>query len=98
MRPVKSFEDLEVWQKGKTLTIRIYEIAAHFPKDEVYGITSQIKRAALSVPANIAEGFGRYHFLDKAKFYLNARGSLYELKSHLINRERPAVHSGRRGG
>ena len=84
MRPVKSFEDLEVWQKGKTLTIRIYEIAAHFPKDEVYGITSQIKRAALSVPANIAEGFGRYHFLDKAKFYLNARGSLYELKSHLL--------------
>lgn len=50
----------------------------------MYGITSQIKRAALSVPANIAEGFGRYHFLDKAKFYLNARGSLYELKSHLL--------------
>jgi four helix bundle protein len=50
----------------------------------VYGITSQVKRAALSVPANVAEGFGRYHFLDKAKFYLNARGSLYELKSHLL--------------
>ena len=50
----------------------------------MYGITSQVKRAALSVPANVAEGFGRYHFLDKAKFYLNARGSLYELKSHLL--------------
>jgi four helix bundle protein len=84
LRTIKSFEDLEVWQKGKTLTLRIYEIASYFPKDEVYGITSQIKRAALSVPANIAEGFGRYHFLDKAKFYLNARGSLYELKSHLL--------------
>jgi len=84
LRPVKSFEDLEVWQKSRALTLRIYEIANHFPKDEVYGITSQIKRAALSVPANIAEGFGRYHFLDKAKFYLNARGSLYELKSHLL--------------
>lgn len=84
MGTIKSFEDLEVWQKGKTLTLRIYEIAAHFPKDEVYGITSQVKRAALSVPANVAEGFGRYHFLDKAKFYLNARGSLYELKSHLL--------------
>lgn len=47
-------------------------------------MTSQIRRAALSVPANIAEGFGRYHYLDKAKFYLNARGSLYELKSHLL--------------
>jgi four helix bundle protein len=81
VRTIKSFEDLEVWQKGKTLTLRIYEIASHFPKDEVYGITSQIKRAALSVPANIAEGFG---FLDKAKFYLNARGSLYELKSHIL--------------
>ena len=84
MGTIKSFEDLEVWQKGKTLTLRIYGIVADFPKDEVYGITSQIKRAALSVPANIAEGFGRYHFLDKAKFYLNARGSLYELKSHLL--------------
>jgi four helix bundle protein len=84
LRPVKSFEDLEVWQKGKVLTLRIYEIAGKLPKDELYGITSQIKRAALSVPANIAEGFGRYHFLDKAKFYLNARGSLYELKSHLL--------------
>jgi four helix bundle protein len=84
LRPVKSFEDLEVWQKGKDLTLRIYEIAGKLPKDEVYGITSQIKRAALSVPANIAEGFGRYHFLDKAKFYLNARGSLYELKSHFL--------------
>jgi four helix bundle protein len=84
LRAIRSFEDLEVWQKSKTLTLQIYQIANHFPKDEVYGITSQIKRAALSVPANIAEGFGRYHFLDKAKFYLNARGSLYELKSHLI--------------
>ena len=49
-----------------------------------YGITSQMKRAALSVPANIAEGFGRFHFMDKAKFFLNARGSLYELKSHVL--------------
>jgi four helix bundle protein len=81
---VKTFEDLQVWQKSKKLTLRIYEITTAFPKDETYGITSQMKRAALSVPANIAEGFGRYHFLDKAKFYLNARGSLYELKSHLM--------------
>ena len=84
MKTIKTFEDLEVWQKSKNLTLQIYDIAIAFPKDEMYGITSQIKRAALSVPANLAEGFGRYHFLDKAKFYLNARGSLYELKSHLI--------------
>ena len=62
---IKSFEDLEVWQKGKTLTLRIYEIAAHFPKDEVYGITSQVKRAALSVPANVAEEFGVTIFSPK---------------------------------
>jgi four helix bundle protein len=84
MSEIKTFEDLDVWQKGKLLTLKIYEISSHFPKDEVFGIYSQVKRAALSVPANIAEGFGRYHFLDKAKFYLNARGSLYELKSHLL--------------
>ena len=84
MSTIRNFEDLEVWQQGKTLTLKVYEITSHFPHDEVYGITAQVKRAALSVPANIAEGFGRFHFMDKAKFYLNARGSLYELKSHLL--------------
>ncbi len=84
MGTIKSFEDLEVWQKGKKLTIKIYELTANFPREEVYGMTSQLRRSSLSVPANIAEGFGRYHFMDKAKFYLNARGSLYELKSHLL--------------
>ncbi len=74
MRTVRTFEDLEVWQKSKRLALQVYEITTAFPKDEMYGIISQIKRAALSVPANIAEGFGRYHFLDKAKFYLTARG------------------------
>ncbi len=81
---IKSFEDLEVWQRAKDLAIKIYMITKDFPKDEVFGITSQIKRAALSIPANIAEGFGRFHYLDKAKFYLNARGSIMELKSHLL--------------
>ena len=79
-----SFEDLEVWQMGKNIVIETYQISTHFPKEESFILASQIRRAALSVPANIAEGFGRYHYLDKAKFYLNARGSLYELKSHLL--------------
>jgi four helix bundle protein len=73
-----------VWQKGRDLVIKIYELTGNFPKEELFGITSQLKRASLSIPANIAEGFGRFHFLDKAKFYLNARGSLYELRSHLL--------------
>jgi len=81
---IKSFEDLEVWQWSKDLAIEVYGITKDFPKDEVFGITNQIKRAAVSISANIAEGFGRYHYLDKAKFYLNSRGSLFELKSHLL--------------
>lgn len=81
---IKSFEDLEVWQLSKDLAIEVYGITKDFPKDEVFGITNQIKRAAVSISANIAEGFGRYHYLDKAKFYLNSRGSLFELKSHLL--------------
>ena len=64
--------------------MEIYQLTAYLPKEEAFVLTPQIRRAALSVPANIAEGFGRYHYLDKAKFYLNARGSLYELKSHLF--------------
>jgi four helix bundle protein len=81
---IKSFEDLEVWQKGKELVLAVYGITRDFPNDETYGLAAQVKRAALSVPANIAEGFGRYHYMDKAKFYHNSRGSLYELKSHLL--------------
>ena len=69
---------------GKATVMEVYQLTTHFPKEESFALTSQIRRAALSVPANIAEGFGRYHYLDKAKFYLNARGSPYELKSHLL--------------
>jgi four helix bundle protein len=81
---VKSFENLEVWQIGRDLVTQVYTLTASLPQSEAFGLIAQIKRAALSVPANIAEGFGRYHYMDKAKFYLNARGSLYELKSHLL--------------
>lgn len=81
---IGSFEDLEVWKMAKELVVEFYNVVSVFPKDEVFGITSQIKRTVLSMPANIAEGFGRYHYLDKAKFYLNARGSLFELKSHIL--------------
>jgi len=81
---VKSFENLEVWQIGRDLVTKVYMLTVSLPQSETFGLTAQIKRAALSLPANIAEGFGRYHYMDKAKFYLNARGSLYELKSHLL--------------
>ena len=81
---VNSFENLEVWQIGRDLVIKVYMLTASLPQSEAFGLIAQIKRAVLSVPANIAEGFGRYHYMDKARFYLNARGSLYELKSHLL--------------
>lgn len=80
----KTFEDLSVWQKAKDLILEIYRYTKSFPKEEVYNLTSQIRRSALSVAANIAEAFGRYHYLDKNKFYYNARGSLEELRSHFI--------------
>ena len=82
--PVKDFQDLEVWHLGKQLTLLAYKLTEPLPSSEAFGLTSQIRRAALSVPANIAEAFGRYHYMDRVKFLLNARGSLNELKSHLI--------------
>lgn len=78
------FENLEVWQLGKGVVEQVYNVTEAFPKEELYGLTSQIKRAALSIPANIAEGTGRYHYKDRINFYLASRGSLYELKSHLL--------------
>jgi len=79
-----SFTEMPVWQKAHKLALDVYELTASFPKEEVYGLTSQIRRAALSVSGNIAEAFGRFHYLDKNKFYLNARGSLEETKNYLI--------------
>lgn len=81
---IKSFEDLEVWQLGRTLTLRVYELTEAFPQREIYGLADQIRRAAVSVPDNVAEGFGRYHYMDRVRFFLNARGSLNELKSHML--------------
>ena len=66
------------------MVLNVHKLTASFPKDEVYGLTSQIKRSALSVSGNIAEAFGRFHYLDKNKFYLNARGSLEETRNYLI--------------
>ena len=80
----KSFEDMPVWQKAMEAAVKIFELTEKLPRKEDYGLTSQIRRSALSVPGNIAEGFGRKHSKDKQNFYFNARGSLAETKSHLI--------------
>ena len=79
-----SFTEMPVWQKAHKLVLDVYELTASFPKEEVYGLTSQTRRASLSISGNIAEAFGRFHYLDKNKFYLNARGSLEEAKNYVI--------------
>ena len=84
MGNIKSFEDLEVWQIATDLAVKVYKLVLYFPKDERYGIIDQLKRAVTSIAANIAEGFGRYHYKDSVKFLYNARGSLFEVRSHLL--------------
>ena len=82
---ITSFEDLECWQASRRLRIFVAKtVAPVLPKDERFGLTSQILRSARSVTANIAEGYGRFHYLDNAKFCSNARGSCYETLDHLI--------------
>jgi four helix bundle protein len=83
-RTIKNFYDLPVWQESRKLVLDIYKITIKFPKEETYGLISQIRRASMSVAANIAEGFGRFHYKDKIKFYLQARGSLIEVQNYIF--------------
>lgn len=82
--PVKAFADLIVWQKAHGLTLRIYGLTKSFPHDERFGLTSQMRRAAVSVPANIAEGFKKRSKIDKVRFLNIAQGSLEECRYYLI--------------
>ncbi len=88
-----TFEQMTVWQKGMLLAEKIYAMTEPLPRKEDYGLTSQIRRSALSVPGNIAEGFGRKHTKDKLNFYYASRGSLAETKNHLIYAERVGYFS-----
>ncbi|HBR16197.1 MAG: four helix bundle protein [Deltaproteobacteria bacterium RIFCSPLOWO2_12_FULL_43_16] len=83
-----SFEDMPVWQMAMELAVKIFKLTETLPRKEDYGLTSQIRRAALSIPGNIAEGFGRKHTKDKLNFYYDSRASLAEAKSHLIYGQR----------
>src|SRR3989344_9417845 len=77
---VSRYEDLQVYQISVEIAVEVYKLTKKFPREETYGITDQLKRAVTSTGANIAEGFGRFHFKDKLLFFYNARGSLYETK------------------
>jgi len=78
------FEQLEVWQEAHELVLTVYRVTKQFPTEERYGLVSQMRRAAVSIPANIAEGFKRRGLQDKIRFYNTAEGSLEELKYFLI--------------
>jgi four helix bundle protein len=80
----KSFQNLIVWQKSHALALRVYRVSSNYPKPEMYGLTSQVRRAATSVPANIAEGFKRASRADKARVLNVAQGSLEELRYYLL--------------
>jgi four helix bundle protein len=80
---VKSYRDLIVWQKGLELTRLIYRITRAFPEDERYGLASQLRRSSVSVPSNIAEGYGRNSTTDYIRFIRMATGSLYEVQTQL---------------
>lgn len=81
---IAKFTDLDAWKEAHVLTLLIYQITKSFPKTEIYGLTSQIRRAAVSVESCIAEGFCRYHFKDRLNFYYESRGSAGEVQSQLI--------------
>ena len=81
---IRDFTDLLVWQEGHRLVLGIYDVAKKFPKEELYGLTDQIKRAAVSVTSNVAEGFGRQGYKEKIQFYFISQGSLIELKNQLM--------------
>lgn len=79
----KSFKEMPIWQQAMETAEEIFRLAEKLPKKEDYGLTSQLRRAALSISANIAEAYGREHKLDKINFYYFARGSVTETQNHL---------------
>lgn len=81
---LQSYRDLEVWQKSVELVISAYQLAKQLPDEEKYGLISQIRRAAVSIPANIAEGYGSTYRGEYLRHLSIAKGSLYELETHFV--------------
>jgi len=82
--PARTFQDLLVWQKAHQFVLSVYRLTDGFPRNELFGLTSQFRRAAVSVPANIAEGFRKRSKADKARFMNIAQGSIEECRYYLI--------------
>lgn len=81
---ISKFTDLKTWQEGHELVLMIYKITEKFPSEEKFSLTNQIRRAAVSITSNIAEGFGRQTEKDRVHFYVMARGSILELQNQLL--------------
>jgi len=81
---IRSYKDLEVWKKSIDIVTKIYKVTNSFPKDEIYSLVSQLRRSAVSIPSNIAEGWGRNKTKEYIQFLRIARGSLLELETQLI--------------
>lgn len=79
-----TYEDLKVWRRAMDLVLEVYRSTSSFPKQEVYGLTSQMRRAAVSIPSNIAEGKGRFSRKELLQFLFHARGSLLELQTQIM--------------
>jgi four helix bundle protein len=83
-KKIESYKDLIVWQKGIELVNEIYVLTKMFPKEEMFGLTNQMRRAAVSIPANIAEGWGRNSTKSYIQFVRISRGSLYEIETMMV--------------
>ncbi|MBU6231110.1 four helix bundle protein [Patescibacteria group bacterium] len=84
MGGIVKFTDLQAWQVSHRLVMGVYDLTRKFPKEELFGLAGQMRRSAVSITSNIAEGFGRRTYKDKAHFYYQARGSMSELENQLI--------------
>jgi len=83
-RKIKSFTDLDAWKEGHKLVLLVYRVTKTFPKDEVFGLVSQMRRCAVSITSNIAEGFSRQSYKEKVQFYSMTQGSVTELQNQLV--------------
>ena len=90
---IQSYKDLRVWREAMDLAEACYRLSTGFPRDEAYGLTAQVRRSAVSVPANIAEGYGRENRGSYVQFLKVAQGSLKELETHLVLAERVGIVS-----